>query len=360
MDHPIKTESLSSGAAAGKDFTGPRRKFIKQTGLTIAALTFPFPLRAFYMSTVSKKFDVIIIGGSYSGLAAAMALGRALKQVLVINSGEPCNAQTPYSHNFLTRDGSTPAGIYTVGKLQAEKYETVQFLNGFASNGKKTDKGFEIMMQTGETFQALKLIFATGIKDLMPAIEGFSECWGISAIHCPYCHGYEVRGTRTGILSNGDHAFELAKMISNWTPDLTVYTNGVSAITAEQTALLKENNIRIIEKQISKLEHLAGHIRHIVFTDGTKSSLNALYAPRPFIQHCTIPESLGCVMTQDGYIKTDPFQQTSIEGIYASGDNTSRVRTIANAVAMGTAAGMAVSKKLILEQFNVDNHKGSE
>lgn len=207
MDHPIKTESLSSGAAAGTDFTGPRRKFIKQTGLTIAALTFPFPLRAFYMSTVSKKFDVIIIGGSYSGLAAAMALGRALKQVLVINSGEPCNAQTPYSHNFLTRDGSTPAGIYTVGKLQAEKYETVQFLNGFASNGKKTDKGFEIMMQTGETFQALKLIFATGIKDLMPAIEGFSECWGISAIHCPYCHGYEVRGTRTGILSNGDHAF---------------------------------------------------------------------------------------------------------------------------------------------------------
>lgn len=351
MDHPIKTESLSSGAAAGTDFTGPRRKFIKQTGLTIAALTFPFPLRAFYMSTVSKKFDVIIIGGSYSGLAAAMALGRALKQVLVINSGEPCNAQTPYSHNFLTRDGSTPAGIAGVGKEQVEKYETVKFLNGFAFSGKKTDKGFEIMIETGETFQALKLIFATGIKDLMPAIEGFSECWGISAIHCPYCHGYEVRGTRTGILSNGDHAFELAKMISNWTPDLTLYTNDVSAITAGQTALLKENNIRIIEKQISKLEHLAGHIRHIVFTDGTKSSLNALYAPRPFIQHCTIPESLGCVMTQDGYIKTDPFQHTSIEGIYASGDNTSRARTIANAVAMGTAAGMAVSKKLIMEQF---------
>ncbi|WP_428229115.1 NAD(P)/FAD-dependent oxidoreductase [Flavobacterium sp.] len=351
MDRPIKTGLVSSGAAAGMDLTEPRRKFIKQTGLAIAALTFPFPLKEFYMSTVSKNFDVIIIGGSYSGLAAAMALGRALKQVLVINSGEPCNAQTPYSHNFLTQDGNRPAGIYTVGKQQAEKYETVQFLNGFASTGKKTGKGFEIMMETGETFQALKLIFATGIKDVMPPIEGFSECWGISAIHCPYCHGYEVRGSRTGILGNDDHAFELAKMISNWTPDLTLYTNGVSAITAAQTALLKENNIRIIEKQISKLEHLAGHIRNIVFTDGTKSSLNAIYAPRPFIQHCTIPESLGCLMTQDGYIKTDPFQQTSIEGIYASGDNASRVRTIANAVAMGTAAGMAASKKLIMEQF---------
>lgn len=351
MDRPIKTGLVSSGAAAGMDLTEPRRKFIKQTGLAIAALTFPFPLKEFYMSTVGKKFDVIIIGGSYSGLSAAMALGRALKQVLVINSGEPCNAQTPYSHNFLTQDGSTPAGIYTVGKQQAEKYKTVQFLNGFASTGKKTGKGFEIMMQTGETFQALKLIFATGIKDIMPPIEGFSECWGISAIHCPYCHGYEVRDTRTGILGNGDHAFELAKMISNWTPDLTLYTNGVSAISAGQTALLKENNIRIIEKQISRLEHLAGHIGHIVFTDGTRSSLSALYGPRPFIQHCTIPESLGCLMTQDGYIKTDPFQQTSIEGIYASGDNASRARTIANAVAMGTAAGMAASKKLIMEQF---------
>lgn len=351
MDRPTKTESLSSGATAGTDFTGPRRKFIKQTGLAIAALTFPFPLRTFYMGTVSKKFDVIIIGGSYSGLAAAMALGRALKQVLVINSGEPCNAQTPYSHNFLTRDGSTPAGIAGVGKQQVEKYETVKFLNGFASSGKKTDKGFEIMMETGETFQALKLIFATGIKDIMPPIEGFSECWGISAIHCPYCHGYEVRGSTTGILGNGDNAFELAKMISNWTQDLILYTNGVSAITAGQNASLKRRNISVVEKQISKLEHLGGHIRHIVFTDGTRSSLSTLYAPRPFIQHCTIPESLGCLMTQDGYIKTDPFQQTSIEGIYASGDNASRASTLANAVAMGTAAGMAASKKLILEQF---------
>lgn len=351
MDRPTTTESLSSGATAGTDLTGPRRKFIKQTGLAIAALTFPFPLRAFYMSTVSKKFDVIIIGGSYSGLAAAMALGRALKQVLIINSGEPCNAQTPYSHNFLTRDGSTPAGIAVVGKQQVEKYQTVKFLNGFASSGKKTDKGFEIMMETGETFQALKLIFATGIKDIMPPIEGFSECWGISAIHCPYCHGYEVRGSRTGILGNGDPAFELAKMISNWTPDLTLYTNGVYAINAGQNASLKRRNISVVEKQISKLEHLGGHIGHIVFTDGTRSSLSTLYAPRPFIQHCTIPESLGCVMTQEGYIKTDPFQQTSIEGIYASGDNASRARTLANAVAMGTAAGMAASKKLILEQF---------
>ncbi|TPG44186.1 NAD(P)/FAD-dependent oxidoreductase [Flavobacterium pectinovorum] len=303
------------------------------------------------MNTDSKKFDVIIIGGSYSGLAAAMALGRALKHVLIIDSGQPCNAQTPYSHNFLTQDGNTPAAIASLGKQQVEKYDNVKFLNGFASKGKKNDKGFEILMETGETFEALKLIFATGIKDVMPQIEGFSECWGISVLHCPYCHGYEVRNTRTGILGNGDYAFELAKMISNWTSALTIYTNGVSTITNEQLARLKSHNITIVEKEIKKLEHIEGHIQNIVFRDGTKSLLNTMYSPRPFIQRCTIPESLGCAITEDGYIKINSFQETTIEGIYASGDNTSRVRTVANAVAMGTAAGMAASKKLILEQF---------
>ena len=351
MERPIKTELVRSFTTASIDFTGSRRKFIKQSGLGILAFTFPVPLKEFHMNTDNKKFDVIIIGGSYSGLAAAMALGRALKHVLIINDGKPCNAQTPYSHNFLTQDGNTPAGIASMGKQQIEKYDNVKFFNGFASKGNKIDKGFEILMETGETFQALKLIFATGIKDVMPKIEGFSQCWGISAIHCPYCHGYEVRNTRTGILGNGDYAFELAKMISNWTLDLTIYTNGASTMTNEQLTRLKSHNITIVEKQIKKLEHIEGHIQNIVFRDGKKSLLNTMYSPRPFIQHCTIAESLGCAMTEDGYIKTDPFQQTSIEGIYASGDNASRFRTLANAVAMGTAAGMAASKKLILEQF---------
>jgi thioredoxin reductase len=351
MDSVIKTELVRSKATARMHFIEPRRKFIKQAGLGILAFTFPFPLKQFDMNTVSKKFDVIIIGGSYSGLAAAMALGRALKQVLIINGGQPCNAQTPYSHNFLTQDGNTPTGITNLGKQQVEKYDNVKFINGVASKGNKTDKGFEIVLETGETFVGSKLIFATGIKDIMPPTEGFSECWGISAIHCPYCHGYEVRNTKTGILGNGDYAFELSKMISNWTSDLTIYTNGISTITPEQITKLKSHTINIIEKEIKEIEHIEGHIQNIVFTDGTKSLLNTMYSPRPFIQHCTIPKSLGCVMTEDGYIKVNSFQETTIEGIYASGDNTTRIRTVANAVAMGTAAGMAASKKLILEQF---------
>ncbi len=329
----------------------PRRKFIKQTGLGMLSIALPLPFKYLDMKTNKKQFDAIIIGGSYSGLAAGMAMGRALKKVLIIDSGNPANAQTPYSHNFLTQDGNTPKGIATVGKLQVEKYDKVSFYNGLASTGRKIENGFEITTANGDSFQAAKLIFATGIKDIMPKIEGFSECWGISAIHCPYCHGYEVRNTKTGILGNSEQAYELSKMIANWTKDLTLYTNGKSTLNTEQINKLKQHNIQIVEKEITKINHNQGYIQNLEFSDGTKELLTALYSPRPFIQHCPIPESLGCEINNEGYIKVNNFQETSVEGIYACGDNATKMRTVANAVSMGTTAGMSASKKLILEQF---------
>lgn len=123
-----------------------------------------------------RHFDVIIVGGSYSGLAARMALGRALRQVLIIDSGKPCNRQTPNSHNFITQDGKTPKEIATLARQQVERYDTVTFFNGLATNGAKTENGFEIQMASGEKFGAKKLIFATGIKDIMSDIEGYVEC----------------------------------------------------------------------------------------------------------------------------------------------------------------------------------------
>ena len=158
-----------------------------------------------------KHFDVIIIGGSYSGLAAAMALGRALRKVLIIDSGKPCNRQTPYSHNFLTQDGKTPKEIATLAKQQVTMYDSVEFFNSLATKVSKTENGFEVQTSSGDIFKSKKLIFATGIKDEMPSIKGFSECWGISVLHCPYCHGYEVRNETTGIFGNGEYGFELDK-----------------------------------------------------------------------------------------------------------------------------------------------------
>jgi len=298
-----------------------------------------------------KQFDVIIIGGSYSGLAVGMALGRALRNVLIIDAGDPCNKQTPHSHNFLTNDGKTPKEIATIAKQQVRMYGTVSFVGGLATTGIKTTNGFEVQIQTGETFSSRKLIFATGIKDTMPDIPRFAESWGISVLHCPYCHGYEVRQQKTGILANGDAGYELSSLISNWTNDLTLYTNGKSTLSDDQRAKLGKHKISIVEAEIDKLENEIGYIKNIVFTDGTKSPLKALYAKLPFVQHSSIPQALGCELTQEGYIQVDPAQKTSVQGVYACGDNTTRMRTVANAVSTGTTTALMVNKELIEEEF---------
>lgn len=297
-------------------------------------------------------FDVIIIGGSYAGLAAAMALGRASKQVLIIDDGRPCNRQTPYSHNFLTQDGKSPAGISQLGREQVSSYPTISFESELATQAARRADRFEVRTQSGRLFLAKAPIFATGIKDLTPDIYGFSACWGISVLHCPYCHGYEVRSQRTGIIGNGGQAYDFARLISNWTHDLTLFTNGPSALTSQQAWQLSKHQIQIVDKPIQELKHTNGSLEAIVFADGPSAPLKVAYALVPFAQQSLIPESMGCGLNSNGYIQVDAYQQTTVDGIYACGDNSGRMRTVANAVAAGTTAGMVVSKRLIMDEFD--------
>jgi len=299
----------------------------------------------------TKQYDVIIIGGSYAGLSAGMALGRALRRVLIIDSGDPCNKQTPHSHNFLTNDGKTPEEIAVLAKQQVSNYDTVMFLNALVTAGVKTKDVFEIQTQSGETFTSRKLVFATGIKNVIPGMPGFAECWGISVLHCPYCHGYEVRHQKTGILANGDAAFELASLISNWTNDLTVYTNGKSVFTDQQKKKFQRHKIGIAETVIDRIEQRDGYIEKIMFKDGGEAKVRAIYARLPFVQSSPVPQSMGCELTPEGYIKIDDTQKTTVQGIYACGDNASKMRTVANAVSMGTTTGLMLNKELIEEDF---------
>jgi thioredoxin reductase len=138
-------------------------------------------------------FDFIIIGGSYAELSSGMALDRAFKKVLIVDSSHPCNIQTMHSHNFLTQDGKTPTEIATLAREQVLHYDTVQFHEGFAIIANQINEGFEVCMLSEAVFKGRKLIFATGVKDIMPQLNGFSACWGKSIIHCPFCHGYEVK-----------------------------------------------------------------------------------------------------------------------------------------------------------------------
>lgn len=297
-----------------------------------------------------KSFDVIIIGGSYSGLSAAMALGRAVRQVLVIDSGKPCNSPAPHSHNFITHDGETPAQIRASAKAQVQNYPTVHFRDGVAEKAIQKESRFEITMQSGETVESKKLIIATGLRDILPDINGFAECWGKSIIHCPYCHGYEVRNVPTGIFANGDGAFHYAQLISHWTKDLTVFTNGKSTLTPEQSDRISAHHIKVVETEIERIAHDAGQIDAVLLKDGSQVSVKAVYTRPDFAQHSAIPASLGCEMTEQGLIKVDIVQRTSVKGVYACGDNSS-ARFLAVSVATGGMAGAASNNDMIMEEF---------
>jgi len=144
---------------------------------------------------------------------------------------------------------------------------------------------------------------------------------------------------------------DFSRLISNWTSDLILFTNGHSTLTGEQIGKLEEHHIKVVDKEIERFEHINGYLQNIYFKDGSRSFVKVMYVPGGFEQHCEIPESLGCDLTEEGYIKVDAFQETTVKGVFACGDNVSRMRTVANAVAMGTAAGMIVSKKIRFEEF---------
>lgn len=298
------------------------------------------------MPISNNSFDVIIIGGSYAGLSAAMALGRSMKNVLIIDSGKPCNRMTPHSHNFLTQDGQTPQAISNLAKSQVLEYPTVQFQSDLAVSGQFLDDGFAITTEGGVTYTSTKLIIATGIKDIMPDIPGFAESWGITLVHCPYCHGYELRGLKTAIFAEAEKALHLAPLIKNLTNDLTVVTSGQYPYSDDQIAQLKAMDVDVVQNPIQSIVHDSGKLQEIQFVDRPPIAIKAMYAGLPFVQHCNIPKSLGCTINDHGYIEVSTLFKTSVEGIYACGDNCGRMRSVANAVYSGNVAGAIANMEL--------------
>ncbi|WP_018627707.1 NAD(P)/FAD-dependent oxidoreductase [Niabella aurantiaca] len=301
----------------------------------------------------NRSFDAIIIGGSYAGLSAAMALGRSLKKVLILDGEKPCNATTPYSHNFLTQDGKPPAAIAALARQQVACYDTALLLTDPAIRAIASSSHFTIETLSGAVFEGRKLIFATGIKDLLPDIKGLADCWGKSVIHCPYCHGYEYRNRKTGILANGSAALHLAKLVHNLTKDLTLLTNGEPEFTDEEWHQLQTHHIAVRQTGIREVAHTGGQIHRVIFNDYSTLLLDALYARVPFVQHSNLPATLGCALTEQGYIQVDAFQKTTVPGVFACGDAVSPMRSVASAVAGGNLAGAMVNNDLSQENFMI-------
>ena len=303
------------------------------------------------MSQKQSVYDVIIIGGSYAGLSAAMTLGRSMREVLVIDGGKPCNRFTPHSHNFLTQDGEMPADISAKALEQVKQYDTVSFHQGLALSAHEESNGFSVEVEGGLNFFGKRLILSMGIKDLLPNLSGFKECWGKSVIHCPYCHGYEFRGQKTGIWAGLDHAYHLAMLVNNLTTELSIFVQGEGNFDEGQMEKLEKHGIQVIESELESISHNGGQITAVETANGVRIALDALYASVPFMLNSDIPKTLGCAITETGHIEVDTMQITNIPGVYACGDCTTPMRSVAKAVAGGNFAGAVANMELTAAEF---------
>jgi thioredoxin reductase len=294
--------------------------------------------------------DAIIIGGSSAGLSAALILGRALRHVLVIDDGKPCNRVSHASHGFLTRDGIEPSELLRIAREQLTPYETVSLLNASAMSVTPDGTGFTVETADGEAFQARKLLLATGLRDELPDLPGIEALWGTSVFHCPYCDGWEFRNQPLAIYGPGD-TLQRALMLRNWTPNLTLVTGGQGRVPDDNRALFARHSIEIIEKPIARLDSEGGKLRQIVFADNTSLAISALVVSPQTHHQVSFAHDLGCALDDQGKIQVDIMGRTSVPGLFAAGDTTTRFRSVAVAVSSGAQAAYGISHDLIAEDF---------
>ncbi|SDH27216.1 NAD(P)/FAD-dependent oxidoreductase [Chitinophaga filiformis] len=299
-----------------------------------------------------QQFDVAIIGGASAGLTAALILGRSIRKTVVFDTGEPRNKPAAHAHNVFTRDGTSPLELLDIGREQLKAYPSVTIAQERVITAAKEDGGFRLETSSGGTYVARKVILATGVKDILPEIKGIDSLWGNKVIHCPYCHGWEVKNTPIALIGNDEMAHHAIAIIYNLNKDLTIFTNGKCAFSAEQQAKLQQRGIGLIETPVAAIEDEADGIR-LILEDGTVHHRHAAYVRAARIQfHTELAVQLGCELEEAGSIKVDESQQTTVPGVFAAGDVAHPMfHQVMAATASGLRAGSMCNGQITAEDF---------
>lgn len=297
----------------------------------------------------SDQFDVIVVGGSYAGLSAALALGRARKRVLVIDAGRRRNRFVRTAHNFLGQDGRAPEAIVRDARAEVAAYPTTAFIDGVAVAAAQRDTGFIVTMEDGSTHTADRLILAIGVEDELPDLPGLRGGWGNGVFHCPYCHGYEVAGQRLGVLAFEATATRLATMIPEWGPT-TFLTNGTIILGASERDALEGRGVVIEDTAVSAVLNGDKGVAGVRLGDGRVIGLDALFIIAPTRPASPLAEQLGCAIDDTPLgptIRVEPLGQTTVPGVYAAGDAAQFDKSLAGAVASGRLAGTMAHHSLL-------------
>jgi thioredoxin reductase len=286
-------------------------------------------------------FDVLIAGSGPSGLQAALTLGRARKRVLVADSGPRRNARAVHMHNFVSRDGIAPADFRRKARTQLAKYPNVTF----------RDEPIETLTGSRGDFsaggiRARRVLLATGLVDDLPALEGLAPLWGHSVFQCPYCHGWEAQDRRWGYYApdaTAQHVALFVTQLRGWSPEVTLFTDKLGE---EVRSKLVAARVVIESASVARLLSTGHQLEAVELVDGRRVACDALLMHPPQKQ-VELVRALGVALDEEGYVKTDPMtRETSIPGIYAAGDLTTRAQAAVLAAAAGMQAAAVINAEL--------------
>jgi thioredoxin reductase len=295
-------------------------------------------------------YDVIIIGGSFAGLSAAMQLARARRQVLLVDAARPRNRYAAHAHGFLGQDGVPPQEIVANARAQLARYPTVSFLDGEAIQALAQDGGFAVVMAGGEQVRGARLILATGMRDELPPLPGLQARWGQTVLHCPYCHGFEVAGEPLGVLAAHPMSVHQAMLLPDWGPT-TYFTQGQFEPSPEDARHLGARGVRVERTPVVALLGDAPALTGVVLDDGREVPLRALFVASRVHMASPLAGQLGCAFDEGPLgpvIRVDDMKQTTVPGVFAAGDASTPMSNATLASASGVMAGVCAHRSLVM------------
>ena len=300
---------------------------------------------------MDESVDVVVVGGAAAGLSGALTLARARRSVLVIDAGEPRNRPASGVHGFLTRDGLPPAELVALGRAEVERYGGV-VLDGrvVALSGREGE--FAVALEDGRAFGARRLLIATGLVDELPDVPGLRELWGSDVVHCPYCHGYEVRDRPLGVLFTGPLSLHQAQLFRQWSDDVVFFQHTGPPPPAEEAEGLAARGIAVVEGEVVALETEAGRLRGVRLASGEVVPRRVLAVGPTFVARAGLLAGIGLAATphERGVgerIEADATGKTAVPGVWVAGNVTDLMAWVASAASAGVMAGAAINNDLV-------------
>ncbi|HEY2669822.1 MAG TPA: FAD-dependent oxidoreductase [Rugosimonospora sp.] len=303
---------------------------------------------------MDETYDVVVVGGGAAGLSGALTLGRARRSVLVIDAGQPRNAPAGHVHNYLGREGTPPDELLAAGREEVRRYGG-EVVTGRVEAAAREDGDFLVTLDGGRTVRARRLLVTTGLVDELPDVSGVAEQWGRGVLHCPYCHGWEVRDRRIGVLATGPAAVGQATLWRQWSPHVLLLLHDAAALGAEEAERLAARGITVVEGRVAGLEVAGDALTGVRLASGEVIALDAVVVAPRMTGRAEVLESLGLTPVDvevDGNvvgsrIPADATGATTVPGVWVAGNVADIRAAVITAAAAGLTAASAINADLI-------------